>query len=622
MRTSSFRLLSLLALVSAPVFAADWLYLTEPGDTLSQIGQTYLKNPRDWPKIQSANGVPIPEKLPANTRIKIPVALLKVTPAPVAVTAVTGNVRVKPGDGPFRPLAVGDQLSGGESVLTGPRSSVAYRFADGTVLTQQDSSKLAFGRLKAYGKTGMVSTEISLDSGRLEASASKQLAPLGGFKVSTPVAVAGLRGTGFRLNVAEDGKSLRNEVLEGAVAVAAQGKEVRVEAGQGTYAELGKPPSPPRPLLAAPTGLELPARVTGLPLELVWAPVAGAKSYRAQLARDAAFAQVVLDDRTDEPRLKWSDDLPDGPYVLRLRAIDGKGLEGFNRDQAFELDARPFPPLLSAPALGERLYQNDVVLTWSAASGAQGYLLQLSSTPDFSREVIERSLPAVLRLQETMPDGEWHWRAASLDEAGQPHLWSAHRAFRVQPPPGAPAGGQARAGDGKAEFAWQEARGAARYGFEVAGAQDMAQPLMSRETDKTATSADLKPGKYFWRARGVEADGQSGAWSEASPVIMPPPRPADLSARVEGGQIQATWKGEAPAYRLELARDQAFTQAVAKATVQEAGGALAKPEPGDYWLRVVAIGVDGVESPASAILPLQVKQDVPLWLLILLVPFF
>ena len=29
--------------------AADWLYLTVPGDTLSGIGQTYLRNPKDWP---------------------------------------------------------------------------------------------------------------------------------------------------------------------------------------------------------------------------------------------------------------------------------------------------------------------------------------------------------------------------------------------------------------------------------------------------------------------------------------------------------------------------------------------------------------------------------------------
>jgi len=276
--------LLLAVLMALPAQAADWLYLTYPGDTLSQIGQTYLKNMRDWPRVQAANGVLIPKHLPANTRIKIPVELLKVTPAPATVTAVTGNVRYKSGSGPFQPLAAGVLLNGGESVLSGPRSSAAYRLADGTLLTQQASSKLAFGRLAAYGKTGMVSTELSLDSGRLEAHAAKQLAPAGGFKVITPVAVAGLRGTDFRLNVAEDGKTLRNEVLQGTVAVAAQGREVRVDGGYGTLAEAGKPPDPPRALLPAPSAEGLNPLIERLPLSFTWPPLAGARAYRAQLA--------------------------------------------------------------------------------------------------------------------------------------------------------------------------------------------------------------------------------------------------------------------------------------------------------------------------------------------------
>ena len=76
---------------------------------------------------------------------------------------------------------------------------------------------------------------------------------------------------------------------------------------------------------------------------------------------------------------------------------------------------------------------------WAAAADAHGYLLQIAPTPEFDNGVLERRLPALLRHTETLPDGEWHWRLASLDEAGRTHLWSAHRAFRVQPLPGAPA---------------------------------------------------------------------------------------------------------------------------------------------------------------------------------------
>ncbi len=155
-RLTRFVRLTLAALLclAMPATAADWQYLTVPGDTLIGIGKRYLKNPNDWPKVQAENSVEIPKRMPANTRLRIPVGLLKVSPAPVTVTAVNGNVRVKGADGGFRPLQANDQLNGGETVLTGPRSSAAFRFADGTTLTQQASSRIGFGRLAVYGNTG------------------------------------------------------------------------------------------------------------------------------------------------------------------------------------------------------------------------------------------------------------------------------------------------------------------------------------------------------------------------------------------------------------------------------------------------------------------------------------
>jgi hypothetical protein len=607
-----------LAAGAAP--AADWLYLTQPGDTLIGIGQQYLKNPADWPRIQVVNTVADPRRLPANTRIRIPVGLLKVTPAPVTVTAVNGNVRVKTADGPFQALAANALLKGGETVLTGPGGSAAYRFADGTTLTQQASSKLAFGRLAAYGRTGMVSTELTLDSGRLEASAARQQPPAGGFRVTTPVAVAGLRGTGFRLNVDEAGKTLRNEVLEGAVGVSAQGREVRVEGGFGTVTEAGKPPAPPRALRARPNLAGLPERVRRLPLAFTWQPDMPAAAWRAQVAADAVFGSVLLEGLFPGPTAQWSEDLPDGDYVLRVRGVDEAGLEGFDSLHAFTLDARPLPPLPVAPALGERLYVNDATLAWAAAAGAQGYLIQIAPTPAFDSGVLERRLPAQLSHRETLPDGEWHWRAASLDEAGQPHCWSPHRAFRVQPLPGAPAGGEARAADGHARLAWSTAKGAARYGVEISAGADMKAPLVRLETDQTAASAALKPGKYFWRVRGLEADGQAGAWSPASPVILPPGTPTEVTARMEGYQLVAGWKGEADAYRVELSADAGFAQPVLRQRVAEARLAVVVPKPGDYWLRVFALGADGVESPPSAPLAVAVKQAVPWWLLLFFAP--
>ncbi len=436
----------------------------------------------------------------------------------------------------------------------------------------------------------------------------------------TPVAVAGLRGTGFRLNVSEDGRRLANEVLEGAVAVAAQGREVRVESGYGTVTEAGKPPAPPRALRPKPNLAGLPATVRRLPLAFAWTPDMPAAAWRVRIAADADFRDILLEGLFPGPAAQWAEDLPDGDYFLRVRAVDEAGLEGFDAQHAFTLDARPLPPLITSPTLGERLYRNDVTLEWAAAEGAQGYLLQIAPTPEFDNGVLERRLPATLRHAETLPDGEWHWRLASLDEAGRPHLWGAHRAFRVQPLPGAPAGGEARADGGHAHFSWNTAKGAARYGIQVGGDAGLKDPVVARETDKTAIAEALKPGKYYWRARGLEADGQAGAWSAASPVILPPAAPVELKARVEGDQLLVGWKGDAVAYRVELARDARFAQSAFTREVDTPGLAMAKPEPGEYWLRVVAIGAEGVESPASTGLPVTIEREIPWWLPLCLVP--
>jgi len=595
--------LFLLVALSQTAVAADWLYLTYPGDTPLGIGRDYLKNPTDWPKILKLNHVANPRVLPVNSRIRIPVKLLKVTPAPVLVTHITGNVRVKPEGGVFRTLVVGDKLGGGETVLTGPSSFVGFKLADGSMLSEQASSKLKFGRLAAYGKTGMVSTELNLEGGRLEAGASKQVGPAGGFRVVTPVAVAGLRGTAFRLNVSEDGKTLRNEVLQGAVGVSAQGQEVLVAKAQGTVAEQGKPPEPPRPLLPAPSTEGLPERVVDLPLAFAWPAMANAKGWRAQVAADADFRDILLDSASDSPKVAWEPTLPDGRYFLRIRAIDGAGLEGLNSDHPFELDAHPLPPNLSDPAPGGRAYRESVKFVWAAAQDAQGYRLQIAPTADFpATTTIERKLDSVAPETVKLATGTHFWRMASIDDKG-PHGWSAVRSFRVQPLPAMPQGEAKttiKIDNGQVGFAWPAMVGVTSYDLEVARKADFAAPEVQQHLTDTKATASLKPGRHLWRIRGVETDAQAGEWSKPEPLfVMPPETPGNVQVNVADGILHINWQGTARAYRLEFARDSGFKVPLFNHRQDGHASHLSAPEPGQYWLRVVALGEDNARSGES-----------------------
>jgi hypothetical protein len=601
-----------LALFLAPLAQAeDWLYLTYPGDTLIGIGKSYLKNPNDWPKIQSANKVPIPKHLPANTRIKIPVELLKVEPAPAKTTHVQGNVRVRPENGSFKPLTMSDLLQGGETVLTGPKSFAAFELADGSKVNLGPSAKLSFGRLAKYGATGMVSTELVLDAGRMEAKAAQQLQPAGGFKVATPVAVAGLRGTAFRLNLDDTGKTLASEVLAGAVAVDGKGKEVLVGAGTGSIASDNAPPTEAIALLPAPALSGLPDKVMQFPLRFAWAKDHRATAWRSEVASDAAFQRVMLDQLSAEPGALWDDTLPDGHYFLRVRMKDKHGLEGFATDHVFELDARPLPPPVVKPADGERSLQETVQFTWAAPEEAHGYRLQIATSQDFSQGLIERQLAASTGHSQALPTGRYYWRLASLDDRGVTREWGQVQTLRVQPLPDAPAGTQAKSSGGKAELAWLPTPGADAYEVAISQAADLSSSTVHKAKDAKA-SLELKPGQYYWRVRGIEADGQAGAWSGIGAFAYANP-PSNLQGRTEGDTLVLTWEGSSPAYRLEFASDPEFKQVFFRHRQEGTHSRLSKPLPQKYWVRVLSLDSAGGVGETGPTLGMQVATPFPWW---------
>jgi len=467
----------------------------------------------------------------------------------------------------------------------------------------------------------MVATELSLESGRLEARATRQLAPAGGMQVRTPVAVAGLRGTDFRLNVSDDGQQLRGELLDGGLTIQRDREEVRLTGGEGLLAEAGKPLGTAQPLPAAPCVIALPAIVRNLPIRFTWPADPASRQWRAQIAADGAFQKLQLDAQVDAPEVAWDIALPDGDYVFRLRALNAAGLEGYNLDHKFRLDLRPMPPRIQAPAPAARSYVETVDFVWDAAEEAQGYLIQIAPTPYFQTDVIERRLGAVTRQREVLPSGLWHWRLASLDADGGRHLWGPSQTLRVQPLPAAPVLSGATEAD-TARLSWLALSGAAQYDIEIASDPNLTTTTLHRRQVETELVLTLPPGQHFWRVRGVEADGEAGGWSAPGQLILPPPPPTNVVATITRESIELGWQGEAARYRVEMAKVTGFDPVLLKLDSPSHSTSLAKPEPGQYLLRVIAISADGNESLPSAAVPVEIKRTLPWWLWpLMLLPF-
>jgi len=127
-------------------------------------------------------------------------------------------------------LKKGDKLKRGQEIRVGANSRMEIRFPDGTVMRLAEKSRLVMDEVLYDRKTENKNVKVNLAVGKLWANVKKLVTPDSMVEVRTSNAVAGVRGTVYRVNVEED-KSALVKVYDGSVYVANPPKD-----------ESGKPP--------------------------------------------------------------------------------------------------------------------------------------------------------------------------------------------------------------------------------------------------------------------------------------------------------------------------------------------------------------------------------------------
>ncbi len=495
---------------SAPPGEPSYVYTTQRGDSVIGISRRLLSDPRSWREVATFNRLKNPHSIAAGTRLSIPFRLLASEGMSVQVEQAHGDVRSGSGAAAAT-LRGGEALGEGAELQTGADGSAVVRLADGSLLRLAAGSQMQITRARRYPRVDVVGSGITLERGRVEVEAAKAVGGKPGFEVRTPQGVLGVRGTSFRAKVASDAQSTGGEVLEGAVQFDGDAAGRRVGAGFGTVIDAEHRVGEPTPLLPAPDVGAMPILQERLVLRFQLPLLAGAVGFRGQIASDPTFREVLADTLVQGSELRFTD-LEDGDYFLRVRAIDGRGLEGRESTLTFRLKARPEPPLPSVPPQRGVSRGTRVALAWAANPQAASYHLQVASDERFTRLV--RDLPAVtatvIDLDGIAP-GEYFWRLASVRGGDDQGPWGSVRSFELRPPPATPA--PPAIGDHSLQFSWDGEPGQT-FEFQLANDPGFTQRVLERRLDKPEIEVPRPVGGvYFMRLRARDADGFQGPFT-------------------------------------------------------------------------------------------------------------
>ena len=492
----------------------EFIYHARLHDTLIGITRRLLREPRRWPEVQARNNIANPRRIPPGDPIRIPYAWLRLSPDTATVMAVRGEVR----EG-GRDVSLSQTLPEGSKLETGPDGSVALLLADGSIVTLQKLSVLALEEMRRV--TGLETAHdmrFKLESGRLQTQV-KPHGDVGRFEIHTPVAVSAVRGTEFRDAFEPEAGSATTETLEGLVAVSASDAVVSIPADFGTRVARNSAPLPPVRLLPPPDLAAFPGTNSASRLQLKWPPVPGTSRYRLQLAPDAEFHSFLVDAELDAPEV----DLPapaDGNYWLRVRPVDGLGLEGHDAVRSFVQHQLPAAPALVEPLPGTTVIGELGSFAWSGP--ASHYRVQIARDPQFTQMFLEREVGTDAHFDVAhVPPGKYFWRVAAVDGRGESGDWSAAQEYtqrQSSPTPYPPA-----FSGHEMQLHWDPQDGM-RYHVQIARNPQFTAALLDQTLDQPSLSM-RRPhlGTYYSRVQTVAEDGSKAPFGAPREFEVPMP---------------------------------------------------------------------------------------------------
>lgn len=432
MRTAYLSLL-LLAVSLAPFDAvamaengnAQVRYVVRKGDTLINVADRYLVRAESYKIVQHQNRIADPRTIPVGKILMIPRDLLKFKLATARLVAVRGRVLAEQ-----EQAVVGQVLNEGTTLSTAEASFATLLLTDGSRISLPSNSDVRIRLLRSYLLGGSLDYDFDVVKGGMRSSVMKHKSNDDRYRVRTPKAVSAVRGTDFQSRFDPATKGDFAEVTEGALAVdVGTAKPSDLLAGNGVAVAANG--AVIRELLLAPPELVEPGKLQADPVvRFVAKPVVGVTGYRITLATDAGFVDQVADRKIIGEHAEF-DDIGNGRYFIRVRALSPNGFEGMPVTYAFKR---------SLNGVNASAGQSDegFAFKWLGdGDGIRRHRFQLfRGSPGSLPMVDESSLDGDRIILSDLPPGDYFWRVGAVQYLGGEMTvnWTALEKMTVSQP--------------------------------------------------------------------------------------------------------------------------------------------------------------------------------------------
>jgi len=302
---------------------------------------------------------------------------------------------------------------------------------------------------------------------------------------------------------------------------------------------------------AAPTGLG--ATAGNAQVSLSWTASSGATSYNVKRATTSGGPYTTV---ANVSTTAYTDTgLANGTtYYYVVSAVNAGG-ESANSSQ---VSATPqAPPPATPTGLTATAGNAQATLKWTASSGATSYNVKRSTTSG-SGYVTVTNVTGTSVVNLGLVNGTTYYYVVSALNAGGESANSSQVSATPQvPPPAAPTGLAATAGNAQATLNWTASSGATSYNVKRSTMSGSGYVTVTNVTGTSVVNLGLANGTtYYYVVSALNAGGESANSSQvsATPQVSAPAAPTGLAATPGNAQAGLAWTASSGATSYNVKR--------------------------------------------------------------------